>query len=181
MSTMRATLIALLAALLGFAAAGLVACGGEPRGGIEPGRAEDLKDRLQAVRSAVEDGKCERAAAALVRLRADVDRVPPTVRKRLRERLDDGVRALNREAPDECADAASKTKTTTTPTIETPTEAPPESTPAPAPTPTQETTSEETAPTPPPEPVEPTTPPVAPTVPDGTGGISPDGESKGDG
>ena len=174
---MRAALIALLAALLGFGAAGLIACGGEQRGGLEVGRADDLKGRLQAVRNAVADGDCERAAAALNRLRVEVEQVPQTVSKPLRARLKDGVEALETEAPEECADAADTKTTQSTPTTETQTEPPQETTPPP-PEP-QETVPEETTPTTPSVPEVPSTPvdPV-PTVPDGTGGISPEAEGE---
>jgi hypothetical protein len=172
---MRAALIALLAALLGFGAAGLLACGGETRGGIPVSRASDLKDRLQDVRDAVDDGKCGRADAALARLRLEVERTPPTVRRRLRERLGEGVDALARQVPDDCAKAQSTESTATTDTAPEPTTtetAPPTQT-TPVPT-VSEPTVAPTAPTVPPATAAPTAPPV-PTVPDGTGGISPEG------
>lgn len=166
----------LLTVLLGIAAAGLAACGGEPRGGIATARAEDIKERLQAVRSAVADGECDRAAGALGRLRLEVEQVPPTVRRSLRERLDEGVQALDREVPDDCADAAAEKEPTTEPTTEA------EPPPATVPEPTQETVPEETAPTTPPETVAPPTEEEPlPELPDGTGGISPDAKEEGGG
>lgn len=173
---MRAPLIALLAALLGFGAAGLLACGGGTRGGIPITRANALKDRLQDVRDTVADGKCERADAALVRLRLEVERTPPTVRRRLREKLGEGVDALARAVPGDCANAQSTESTATTDTAPEPTTtdtAPPTQT-TPAPT-VSEPTVAPTAPTVPPATAAPTTPAV-PTVPDGTGGISPEGQ-----
>jgi hypothetical protein len=174
---MRAALIALLAALLGVGAAGLLACGGSTKGGIPASRAGDLKDRLQAVRDAVADGKCDRADTELAKLRLDVERVPASVRRALRERLNDGVRALDREVPDDCAKVLSTETTDTTETPETVTEAP--TTTAAPPATTQATTpaptvSTSTSPAPPP----PTTP-GATTTPNGTGGISPDPEAPG--
>jgi len=177
---MRAPLIALLAALLGFGAAGLLACGGGTPGGIPITRANALKDRLQDVRDAAADGKCERADAALARLRLEVERTPPTVRRRLREKLGEGVDALARAVPDDCANAqrttSTATTTTTTETVPEPTTtqtAPPTQT-TPAPT-VSEPTVAPTAPTVPPATAAPTTPAV-PTVPNGTGGISPEGQ-----
>jgi len=173
---MRAPLIALLAALLGFGAAGLLACGGGTRGGLPVGRANDIKDRLQDVRDAVADGKCKRTDTALAKLRLTVEGTPPTVRRRLRDRLGEGVDALARQAPIDCAKAQSTTSTATTDTapepITVPT-VPPTQTTAP-PTATQETTPPQTT-TVPPQTAAPTTP-VVPTVPNGTGGVSPDGQ-----
>ncbi len=173
---MRAPLIALIAALLGFGAAGLLACGGGTPGGIPITRANALKDRLQDVRDAVADGKCERADAALARLRLEVERTPPSVRRRLREKLGEGVDALAQAVPDDCANAHSTTPTTTTKTVPEPTTTqtapPPETTPAPT---VSEPTVAPTAPTVPPATAAPTTPAV-PTVPNGTGGISPEGQ-----
>jgi hypothetical protein len=121
-----------LAALLGVAAAGLVACGsgGGDRSDLIPQRSADrLKAALSDARSAVDDGDCDQAQQALVRARSIVVNLPSAVSDRLVARLQEGLDNLAEVAPRECE------QSTQTQTQETTTTAP-ETTP-------QETTSTE--------------------------------------
>ena len=128
-----------LAALLGVAAAGLVACGGG--GGdrsdlIPPRSADRLKSALSDVRSAVEDGNCEEAAKAVSRARGVLVNLPTAVDDRLVARLEQGLDNLETVAPRECEQQATQTQTQETTTTA------PETTPEE--TTTTDTTPEET-------------------------------------
>jgi hypothetical protein len=128
-----------LAALLGAAAAGLVACGGGggDRSDLIPQRSADrLKSALSDIRSAVDDGNCEEAAQAVSRARGVLVNLPTAVDDRLVARLEQGVDNLENVAPRECEQQATQTQTQETTT------AAPETTPDE--TTTTDTTPEET-------------------------------------
>jgi hypothetical protein len=129
-----------LAALLGVAAAGLVACGssGGDRRDLIPVRSADrLKSALSDVRSAVEDGECDKARRAISRARGILVNLPSAVDDDLVTRLRQGLDNLEDVAPRECEqstqtqtqDTTTTTAPETTPEDTTPTDtAPPDTT-----------------------------------------------------
>src|SRR3954447_1575952 len=130
----------LLAAVLGVATAGLVACGssGDERRELIPQRsASRLKSALAEVRRAVAAGDCADADQAISRARGTVGNLPASVNDRLVARLRQGLDNLESIAPRDCREQT--TQTTTVPTTTTTT---PEAT-----TPTTATTGRSTTPT----------------------------------
>jgi hypothetical protein len=116
---MRSALPYLLAAVLGVAAAALVACGssGSSRRQFIPDRsAERLRSALDDVRSAVDAGDCTAAARAAIRAKGIVVNLPSAVNDRLVARLDQGVDNLRDVAARECQKQQTQTQPTTTPT-----------------------------------------------------------------
>jgi hypothetical protein len=170
-----------LAALLGVAAAGLVACGGGgDRSDLIPQRSADrLKSALSDVRSAVDDGDCEEAAQAVSRARGVLVNLPSAVDERLVARLEQGLDNLETVAPRECEQQATQTQTQET-TTAAPETTPEDTTPtdtAPEETTTTDTTPPETTTTAPPEttttaPPETTTTAPAPAPGDPSGGTT---------
>jgi hypothetical protein len=155
-----------VAAVLGPAAALLVSCG--DRSSLIPGdNANRLKADLENVRSALLDGKCDRAAQAAAQMSGDSLELPTTVDQRLQQRVQEGVNALQNQVPEQCVEGKTtdttdtQTETTDTATETTTTDTTTET------TPTTDTTTTDTNPLPIPVP-EPT-PPTAPTPPPSTG------------
>ncbi len=162
---MRSALKALPLAVLGLAAALLVACG-DRNGLLSSGQSGSLQDALAAVQSACADGDSGRAAVAAQSFADRVDALPPgEVDRALIQDLRDGAATLESLVPSTCTGAVT---TTTTPTVTTTTTTAPTTT---TPTTTVPTTPTTTTPT---EPTTPTTPP-----PD-TGGGAPGDEDDGD-
>jgi hypothetical protein len=156
-----------LAFLLGVAAAVLVACGGSNKKLLPAVSADRLKNDLADVSQAVAQQDCSAAGQALTRFQADLQRVPPTVDRRLRQRLNEGATRLANRVPIDCK-APPATTTTSVPTTTTTTPTTPTTT-----TPTTTTTTTPTTPT--------TTTPTTTTPSDttttdggsGSGGVSP--------
>jgi hypothetical protein len=155
-------------AVLGCAAALLVACG-DSNGLLSGSQAGGLQDALASVRSACADGQTARAQLAAQRFSDRVVALPAgAVDRRLVEHLQEGASSLEVLIADGC--------TTTTPTTTTPTVT------ATTPTTTAPPTTTTTTPT---EPTTPTVPPTtettpAPEPPD-TGGGTSGGETPGGG
>jgi hypothetical protein len=152
-----------IALILGVAAAVAVGCGDRSKL-IPPSQASNIKAQLAQIKADVDAGRCTGLTDKLRRLHADAASLGPPVDRSLRSRINDGVRALEQTAPDDCATAAASqpdtTTTDTTPTDTTPTETvptdttPTETTPPPTTTEPPTTTTEpavppETTPTPP--------------------------------
>jgi hypothetical protein len=169
-----------LAALLGAAAAGLVACGssGDDRRELIPERSADrLKSALSDVRSAVAAGNCEQARRAVIRARGVLVNLPSAVSDELVARLREGLDNLDEVAPRQCEQQATQTETQETTTTTAPEETTPEETATTETTPdttTTETTPDttttappETTTTEPPVPDPETTPPEDPADPSG--------------
>jgi hypothetical protein len=174
---MRHALPYLLALLLGVGAALLAACGQGTRGGIPAADASSLNRQLEAVRSQVADGRCDRLATQLRQVNTRIDQLPRSVDPRLVQALRDGADRLRRRAVADCNanSAPTDTQTQTEPTV-TETTTTPDTTTQPETTPTDTTTTPtqtDTTPTPtdtlPPVPTEPPPPPVTPG-----GGVSPE-------
>jgi hypothetical protein len=162
-----------VALLLGLLCAFAVACGEEQEGLLSPARAENLKEDLDAIDEAVAAGRCNAADGRLDSLRAEINDLPESTDRRLRERLESGLANLETQAPEECAGGeTTETQPETVPTETIPPETtPPETTPP-------ETTPPETTPpeTTPPETTPPETTPPEQTPPEQTPPVSPGGE-----
>jgi hypothetical protein len=124
-------------------------------------RAEDIRTELDTIAERVERGQCEDLAPAFERLGEDIQRLPNSVDRRLRQRLAEGFQNLQEIAPEDCERNEPETTTTeTVPPETTPETVPPETTPETVPPETTpETVPPETTPEPPPETVPPEVPP----------------------
>jgi hypothetical protein len=129
----------LAALLLGAGASVLAACGEGPSSGIPATNADALNRDLDAVQQAVADGRCERAQAALTRVRGQILNLPSSTSDRLVARLQQGADNLEQRIPSDCEATATTTQTDTTPTQTTTTDTTPTQT-----TPTQTTTTDTT-------------------------------------
>jgi hypothetical protein len=161
-----AGLVSALALVAGLAAG--AGCGSS--GTIAPGDAQQLRDGLARVRSAIAAGHCAAAGTTVATLRSQARSldVPASLRRNLAEGLD----KLDTAAATECQTAA-KPKTTPTETITTATV----TIPATEPTATTAPPTTETTPT---TTIPPTT--STPTTEPPTGGVSPgDGQGTGGG
>jgi hypothetical protein len=168
---MRSVLKVLPLAVLGLAAALLVACG-DRNGLLSASQAGSLQDALAAAQTACADGDAGRAAVAARSFADRVDALPAAeVDRRLIGDLEDGASTLESLVPRTCTGAATST---TTPTVTTTTTPATTATTPTTTTPTETTTT--TTPTAPP-PTEPTTPTVPPD--DSGGGTTPPGSSGG--
>jgi hypothetical protein len=171
MSVLR-PLPTLLALVLGVAAALLVACGQDRSNLIPASEAEALKDRLAQVKSALDAGDCTQISELVQQAKDEAARLPPSVDRRLRQRINEGIRSLETKAPEQCA--AAQTQTETIPTVTTQTD----TTPTVTVTPTETTTTPADTTTTPadttttPAPTDTTTTPETPVDP-GTGGAAP--------
>lgn len=159
---MRSALKVLPLAVLGIAAALLVACG-DRNGLLSSGQAGSLQDALASVQAACAAGDSGKASVAAQSFADRVDALPPgEVDRALIQDLQDGASTLAALVPRSCTGTAETT--TTTPTTTTATTAPTTTTP----TTTTTTTTPTTTPT---EPTTPTTPP-----PDNGGGTPGEGD-----
>jgi hypothetical protein len=111
-----------LAFLLGVAAAVLIACGGSNKKLLPAVSADRLKNDLADVSQAIDQQDCAAAAKAFTQFQADLQRVPATVDRRLRQRLNEGASRLSNRVPVDCK-GAPRTTTTTVPTTTTTTPA----------------------------------------------------------
>jgi hypothetical protein len=170
---MRSVLKVLPLAVLGLAAALLVACG-DRNGLLSASQAGSLQDALAAAQTACADGDAGRAAVAARSFADRVDALPAAeVDRRLIGDLEDGASTLESLVPRTCTGAATST---TTPTVTTTTTPATTATTPTTTTPTETTTTTTTPTTPPP--TEPTTP-TAPPDDDSGGGTTPPGNSGG--
>ena len=120
-----------LAALLGAAAAALVACGSSGNGLIPAAQAGPLQGDIEAVEKAAEEGNgnCSATEAALLRTDRHFDALPSSLDSTLRGKLKLGIENLHKVAMEACLQAlpltntvtTPRTTTTTTPTTTTPT------------------------------------------------------------
>jgi hypothetical protein len=152
----------LLALVLGIAAAVAVGCGGSNDHLIPTDDAARLKDRIAAVQDAIDAGDCPRAEAAVNQAIVSARLLPATVDRRLRARINQGLRALRERVPTACRAAQTETVTVPTVTETTPAQTTPTTT-ATTPTQTTPTTTTPTTPTT-------TTPAQTVTTPSDSGG-----------
>ncbi len=153
----------LAAALLGLAAATLVACGSSTKGLIPASAAGPLQSDFETVQQAAEngDGNCATTEAALLKTSEDLAALPTTVDAGLRNNLHQGVANLRTKALSLCAQPLPQTTATT-------------ETPKPTTTATTPTTTTTTTTTP----TTPTTTPTTPTTPVPGGGTPAPGDSE---
>lgn len=165
---MRSLMKALPLAVLGCAAAVLVACG-DGNGLLSGGQASNLQDALAAVQSACDVGDPAHAAIAAQSFADRVNALPPgQVDRRLIGDLQDGASTLETLVARSCTRAATTTPTTGTTTTATTTTTPTTTTTT---TPTTDTTT---------VPTDTTTVPTT-TTPDNGGGTPGEGDENGDG
>ncbi|HST54571.1 MAG TPA: hypothetical protein VLJ42_01600 [Solirubrobacteraceae bacterium] len=106
MSTPRSSLLRLAAAaLLGVAAAVLIACGGSGKGLIPTQNAGPLQSDFDAVAQAAQtgDGSCTATATAIRKTEQDFDALPATIDQGLHSRLSQGIENLRARALVLCA------------------------------------------------------------------------------
>jgi hypothetical protein len=164
---MRLALKLVPLAVLGCAAALLVACG-DRNGLLSGSEAGSLEEALASAQSACAGGDLPGAELAAQRFSDRVSALPPgTVDPELIENLQQGAETLAQLASDTCT----ATTGTTTPTVTTTTV--PTTTTAPTVTTTPTTPTEPTTPT------TPTEPPVTPTTPPDDGGATDPGNGGG--
>jgi hypothetical protein len=133
----------LCVALLGVAAALLVACGSSGKGLIPAANAGPLQSDFEAVAQAAQsgEGNCARTEAAIGKTVQDFAALPTTVDAGLRNTLSNGITNLRRRALALCTQPLPQaTVTTSTPTTTTSTQTPP------TPTHTETTTTTTTPP-----------------------------------
>jgi hypothetical protein len=130
------------AALLGAAAAGLVACGSSGSGLIPAAQAGPLQTDIEAVEKAAEEGagNCSATEAALLKTDQDYAALPLSVNSTLRGKLRLGIENLHKVAREACAQPLAGTTTATTPKTPAPTTTQTTTTPKPTTTATTPTT-----------------------------------------
>ncbi|MFZ0385824.1 MAG: hypothetical protein WAL22_09180 [Solirubrobacteraceae bacterium] len=107
---------ALLAAVLGFAAAFVVACGSSTNGLLASGQSSSIASQLTAISQAVQAGHCGQATAASNKLTTLVADLPAGVNQKLVANLGQGASTVQELAAKDCT-----TRSTTTPTVTAPT------------------------------------------------------------
>jgi hypothetical protein len=137
---------AIVAALLGGAAAVLVACGSSAGGLIPASQGGPLQSDIEAVERAAEagNGNCSTTESALLKTDQDYAALPTSVSPELRKQLGTGIENLHKVAKEACEQPLAQTNTVTTPKTTSTATPPAQSTPTTS-TPTQ------TTPTTPPE------------------------------
>jgi hypothetical protein len=132
-----------LAALLGVAAAVLVACGSSGNGLIPAAQAEPLHADIEAVERAAEEGNgnCTATEAALLKTDQDYAALPRAVNATLRGKLRLGIENLHKVAQEACAQPIAQTTSTTAPNTAPTTSTPTTTTPKTTTTPTTPTTT----------------------------------------
>jgi hypothetical protein len=148
---------ALLAAVLGFAAAFVVACGSSGNGLLSSGQSSSIAAQLTSISDAVQAGHCGKATAASRNLTNLITDLPSGVNQKLVTNLGQGASTVQELAVKDCTTQSTSTPTVTVPT--TPTQASTTVTQPP-------TTSSATTTTPP---TTTTTPPTTATNGGGTG------------
>ena len=111
------------AALLGAAAATLIACGSSGSGLIPAAQAGPLQVDIEAVEKAAEEGNgsCKATEAALLKTDQDYAALPAAVNSTLRGKLRLGIENLHKVAREACAQPLGGTTTATTPKTLAPT------------------------------------------------------------
>src|SRR3984957_1470064 len=126
---------ALLAAVLGFAAAFVVACGSSGNGLLSSGQSSSIAAQLTAISNAVQAGHCGRATIASHKLTNLISGLPSSVNQTLLTNLGQGAGTVQELAAKQCVTHTTSTPTVTAPATSTATA-----------TTTQTTTSSQTTP-----------------------------------
>jgi len=130
-----------LAAILGFAAAFVVACGSSGNGLLSSGQSSSIASQLTAISDAVQAGHCGKAAAASRDLTNVIVALPKSVNQKLVANLGQGAGTVQELAVKDCATTSRTTSTQTTSSTQTTTSTPT--------TPSTTTTTPQTTTTPP--------------------------------
>jgi hypothetical protein len=104
---------ALLAAILGFAAAFVVACGSSGNGLLSSAQSSSIAAQLTAVQAAVNAGHCAKAQTASRKLTNAISDLPSGVNQKLLTNLGQGAATVAQLAAKDCG----KTQSTTTATV----------------------------------------------------------------
>jgi hypothetical protein len=110
---------ALLAAVLGFAAAFVVACGSSGNGLLSSGQSSSIAAQLTAISNAVQAGHCGKATTASNRLTTLVADLPSGVNQKLVANLGQGASTVQELAAKDCTTQSTSTPTVTAPTTST--------------------------------------------------------------
>ena len=109
-----------LAAILGFAAAFVVACGSSGNGLLSSGQSSSIAAQLTAISNAVQAGHCGRATIASHRLTNLISGLPSDVNQKLLLNLGQGASTVQQLAGKDCTTQSTSTPTVTAPTTTTP-------------------------------------------------------------
>jgi hypothetical protein len=110
---------ALLAAVLGFAAAFVVACGSSTNGLLSSGQSSSIASQLTAISQAVQAGHCGQATTASNKLTNLVADLPAGVNQKLVANLGQGASTVQELAAKDCTTRSTSTPTVTAPTTST--------------------------------------------------------------
>jgi hypothetical protein len=109
-----------LAAILGFAAAFVVACGSSGNGLLSSGQSSSIAAQLTAISNAVQGGHCGKATVASHRLTNLITDLPTSgVNQKLVANLGQGASTVQELAVKECTTQSTSTPTVTEPTTTT--------------------------------------------------------------
>jgi hypothetical protein len=109
-----------LAAILGFAAAFVVACGSSGNGLLSSGQSSSIASQLTAISNAVQGNHCARATVASHRLTNLITDLPQSgVNQKLVANLGQGASTVQELAAKDCTTQSTSTPTVTVPTTTT--------------------------------------------------------------
>src|ERR1700722_15803743 len=108
-----------LAAILGFAAAFVVACGSSGNGLLSSGQSSSIAAQLTAISNAAQSGHCARATVASHRLTNLITDLPADVNQKLVANLGQGASTVQALAAKDCTTQSTSTPTVTVPTTST--------------------------------------------------------------
>ncbi len=117
MRTMRPVTY-LCALVLGAGAAVGLGCG-SGGGSIDRTDARQIQGVLDQVSAAINDGRCAEAQAAALQARSEVSNLEGRIPAKLQRNLEEGVSALRKATPGDCADVVNQRQQTETPTTDT--------------------------------------------------------------
>jgi hypothetical protein len=120
-----------LAAILGFAAAFVVACGSSGNGLLSSAQSSSIASQLTAISNAVQAGHCGRATIASHRLTNVISDLPSGVNQTLVTNLGQGASTVQELAVKHCVAHTTSTPTVTAPATSTTTTPPTNTTPPP--------------------------------------------------
>jgi hypothetical protein len=149
-----------LAAILGFAAAFVVACGSSGNGLLSSGQSSSIAAQLTSISNAVQAGNCGKATTASRNLTDLISGLPSGVNQKLFTNLGQGASTVQELAAKDCTTHSTSTPTVTVPTSTTQTSTTPAQT---------ETSTASSATTTTPPPTNTTPPPTTATNGGGTG------------
>src|ERR1700733_2862054 len=108
-----------LAAILGFAAAFVVACGSSGNGLLSSEQSRSIAVQLTAISNAAQSGHCGRARVASHRLTNLITDLPSDVNQKLVANLGQGASTVQELAAKDCTTQSTSTPTVTAPTTST--------------------------------------------------------------